>query len=513
MLPLVVALNVAGTVAVEDRTEVRGRVVRSPRVDDFGQPRVGADGQFLKNDSKTAVVSDLETDPVGRLRLARTDDALTLAYAPRIVLANFGNAGAAQGGETTVDLIHRPMLTLEAQLDPRTRMAVNSLVQFGSTTPGTLLLPERWNGEDRPPIPRAFPVLPFAKQTFLAIYAAAGVARQLSPRWSATLSAFYITFGQPTQAGRIAAGGTTYLQNPGVNLEFEYRHRATDTFLFNMAPQVNIVQATPIETTNEGIPLGADNLPLYDVNGIREVNGTPVEAKRVNRQAPNTYQLLLEARYRKQLYRLTTYELAAGANILQQTIPRAIVPTFANNPDGTPVLNPDGTPQTEVRDNPFGLLGRTPGTVAPSNTRFNVLPVGEVLINQGFAASNAQGRLIAFSRADAWLNTVSGEISARSATVAAVNLDFGLDALRAQIAFVQSLPLSESTTAFRQVITELAYQRELTRSWFFDVGARLGYQDAEVFKNRVDPALSFSSQFLQPGAFAGIAWRPLPAKL
>ncbi len=509
MLPLVVALNVAATVAIEDRTEVRGRVVRSPRIDKTTRlPFVDAQGNFVENNSKSALVMDLETDPVARLRVAHAEDAFTLGYAPRVVVANFGGAGAAQNGETTLDLIHRPQLTLEKQLDPRNRLAVNALVQFGSTTPGTLLLPERWNGEDRPAIPRAFPVLPFNKQTFLSVYAAAGLVHVFSPRLVGTISAFYITFGQPTQAGRIAAGGTTYLQNPGVNAELEYKIKPTDTLLFNVSPQVNIVQATPPETDNDDVQLAAaDGLPLYDQNGIRQgADGNDLLPKYVNRKAPNTYQILLEARYRKQLRRLTTYELAAGANILQQTIPQALVPSG--------LVDANNVAIRKTVDNPFGLLGREPGTAAQDETRFNVLPVGEALINQGFAASNAQGRFIAFTRADAWLNTVSGEISARSATVAALNLDFGLDALRAQAAFVQSLPLSQSTTFFRQIITEVAYERELTRSWFFDVGARLGFQDAVITKP--EPELQrtgFKTTFLQPGAFVGVAWRPLPAKL
>lgn len=509
MLPLVVALNVAATVAIEDRTEVRGRVVRSPRIDKKTElPFVDPKGNFVENNNKSALVMDLETDPVARLRVAHAEDAFTLGYAPRVVVANFGGAGGAQNGETTLDLIHRPQLTLEKQLDPLNRFAANGLVQFGSTTPGTLLLPERWNGEDRPAIPRAFPVLPFNKQTFLSIYAAAGLVHVFSPRLVGTISAFYITFGQPTQAGRIAAGGTTYLQNPGVNAELEYKLKPTDTFIFNVAPQLNIVQATPNETDNNDVQLAAaDGLPLYDENGIRkDAQGNDLIAKRVNRKAPNTYQVLLEARYRKQLQRLTTYELAVGANILQQTIPQALVPSGKLDENGAPIL--------KVVDNPFGLLGREPNTAAPSANRFNVLPVGEALLSQGFSTANAQGKLIAFTRADAWLNTVSGEISARSATVAALNLDFGLDALRAQAAFVQSLPLSEATTFFRQVITELSYERELTRSWFFDVGARLGFQDAVITKpDREQGRTGFKTTFLQPGAFVGIAWRPLPAKL
>ncbi len=510
MLPLVVALNVATTVGIEDRTEVRGRLVQSPRVDRATQqPRTNPDGTYIDNDNKSALVMDLETDPVARVRVAHQFDSFTLAYAPRIVVANFGGAGSAQNGETTLDFIHRPLLTLQKQIDPLTHFALNGLVQFGTTTAGTLLLPERWNGEDRPAIPRAFPVLPFNSQTFLSIYAAAGVQHQFSPRVTATVSAFYITFGQPTQAGRIAAGGSTYLQNPGVALELEYRHRPTDTFLFNVSPQLNIVQASPVETDPNGQPLAAvDGALLYGANGIREdAQRNPLLPKYVNRKAPNTYQVLLEARYRKQLRRLTGFELAAGANILQQSLPQALVPTGN--------LDPSGQPELRQVQNPFGLLGRgLPGRDAPNDNRFNVLPVGEALINQGFAASNAQGRFIAFTRADAWLNTVSGDISARNATVAALNLDFGLDAVRAQAAFVQSLPLSEATTFYRQVITEIAYERELTRSWFFDVGARLGYQDAEVTKRNDELGIvGFRTSFFQPGAFAGIAWRPLPAKL
>ena len=509
MLPLVVALNVAATLGVEDRTEVRGRAVQSPRVDDqTHQPRTNEDGSYKTNDSKTAVVLDAETDPVGRLRVYHEDDAMTLAYAPRIAIANFGGGGSPQGGQTTFDVIHRPLLTLEKQIDPLNRFVLNGLMQFGTTTPGTLLLPDRWNGEDRPAIPRAYPVLPFAKQTFLSIYAAAGVAHAFSPRLLMTVSAFYITFGQPTQAGRIAAGGTTYLQNPGVGLELDYKASATDTLVFNVSPQVNIVQATPFETDNDGNALAVvDGKPLDDPATGKprlDANNLPLASKHVNRKAPNTYQVYLEGRYRKQLSRLTSYELAVGANVIQQSIPQALVPagTDANQ-----------TPLFQTVDNPFGLLGRTPATVAKTKNDFNVLPVGEALLNQGFSTANAHGRLIAFTRADAWLNTVSGSISARNANVAAVNLDFGLDALRAQIAFVQSLPLSSQTTFFRQVITEISYERELTKSWFFDVGARAGYQDAEITKREVGVTNGFRTSFFQPGAFAGIAWRPLPAKL
>ena len=527
MLPLVVALNVAGTVAIEDRTEVRGRIVNSPRVGADQRPRVDENGAALTNDNKSAIVMDVETDPAVRLRAAHKEDSFTLAYAPRIVVANFGNAGAAQGGETTLDLIHRPLLTGELQISPRTRFVLNSLVQFGSTTAGTLLLPERWDGQDRPAIPRAFPVLPFAKQTFLSIYAAAGLSHQFTPKLTGTVSAFFITFGQPTQAGRIASPGSTYLQNPGVNLELEYKARPTDTFIFNAAPQLNIIQASPIETTADGENIGIDGRPLFVPNA--ETTGLPFDTvatgaapRYVNRNYPNTWQVLLEARYRKQVRRLTSYELALGANILQTSIPQTAIRTFEyvdinGNRGGVPASVADDARRNglaegrleqgeQVVADPFGLLARSPAQRRPADNRFNLLPVGEALINHAFAASNAQGRLIAFSRVDAWLNTISGEIAARSATVAALNLDFGLDSVRAQAAFVQSLPLTQNTTFFRQVITELAYERELTKSWFFDIGARLGYQNAQVFGD-------FSSKFLQPGAFAAVSWRPLPAKL
>lgn len=532
MLPLVVALNVAGTVVIEDRTEVRGRVVNSPRIDPATKlPRVDPTTQGpLPNDNKSALVMDVETDPRASFRVDNAKDALTLTYAPRVVVANFGNAGAAQNGETTLDLIHRPMLTGELQIDPRNRFVVNGLLQFGTTTAGTLLLPERWDGEQRPNVPRAFPVLPFNKQTFLSIYAAAGIAHQFSPRFSATLSAFYITFGQPTQRGRIEAGGTTYLQNPGVNLELEYKASQTDAFIFNVAPQVNIVQASPVEVNQDGQEIGADGrllvLPNTDTadNLYDQLDRQAVGRRFVNRTAPNTYQVLLEARWHKDLERTTYLELAAGGNLLQQSVPRAAIRRFTLGQFDVPPSVADdaisrlqpgqaGPVQDErVVDDPFKLIARNPGQSRSSKNFFNLLPVGEVLISHGFATSSAKGRLIAFNRADAWLNTVSGEIGARNTLVAALNFDFGLDALRAQAAFVKSLPLSEKTTEFTQVITEVAYQRELTRSWFFDIGARVGFQDAVTFKNPVNEALSLRSQFFQPGAFVGIAWRPLPAK-
>ena len=511
MLPLVVALNVATTVGIEDRTEVRARAVNSPRVvadpvTKINQPRTDPNGDFVENDSKTALVMDLETDPVVRVRTYHEDNAFTLAYAPRIALANFGGAGAAQGGKTTVDLVHRPLLTLEQQIDPLNRFVLNGLVQFGRTTPGTLLLPDRWNGEDRPAIPRAFPVLPFNPQTFLSIYAAAGITHTFSPRLNLTLSAFYITFGQPTEAGRIAAGGTTYLQNPGANLEVEYKTSSTGALVFNVAPQVNIVQATVVETDNTGNQLATDGGVLYDGTGVRKgPDGKALGPKFLNRAAPNTYQLYFEARYRKRLERLTAIEVALGANLIQQTLPQALLPTGK--------LNPDGTPQTHQVDNPFNILGRDAATKRPDKNNVNVLPVAELLVSRGFSTASAQGRLIAYTRADAWLNTVSGNIGARSATVAALNLDFGLDALRAQAAFVQSLHVTDLTNDFRQVIAELSYERELTKSWFFDVGARAGYQAAQVTAPEEGVTKGFKTSFFQPGAFAGVAWRPLPAKL
>lgn len=548
MLPLVVALNVAGTVVIEDRTEVRGRLVNSPRIDKATQQPVvdPATGRPKADDNKTAIVMDLETDPKVGMRVDNAKDALTISYGPRVVVANFGNAGAAQNGATTLDLIHRPMLTGELQIDPRNRFVVNGLLQFGTTTAGTLLLPERWNGEDRPNIPRAFPVLPFNKQTFLSIYAAAGLAHQFSPRLTGTISAFYITFGQPTQQGRIDAGGSTYLQNPGVNLELEYKASQTDTFVFNVAPQINIVQASPIEVNQDGQQIGKDGnllvLPNTNTAGelFDQLDRAAVGPRYVDRTAPNTYQVLLEARWHKDVRRPTYFELAAGGNLLQQSLPQAAIRTFtyngpvcdangANCNPGTadvppsvadnagPQLRPEQnitlTQGERVVDDPFNLIARNPGQSRPAKNFFNLLPVGEVLLSHSFATASAKGRLIAFDRADAWLNTVSGEIGARNALVAALNFDFGLDALRAQAAFVKSLPLSDKTTEFTQVITELSYERELSRSWFFDVGARLGFQDAVTFKNPVDESLSLRSQFLQPGAFVGVAWRPLPAKL
>lgn len=508
MLPLVVALNVTGTISIEDRTEVRGRLVQSPEVGAGGLVTSTSDPQSYNN--KTSMVLDLETDPVGRLRLEGRNglDALTIAYAPRIVLANYTGQGTDQGADpnnpTTIDLIHRPMLSLEKQIAPRDRFVLNGLLQYGSTTAGTLLLPERWNGQDRPQLPRAYPVLPFAKQTFLSIYAAAGLAHQFSNTLTGQISAFYITFGQPTKQGRIDTGGTTYLQNPGVYGELEWRASNTDTLLFGVAPQVNLVQASPVNVDANGQVIDASGRLPVDPNYDATKPGY------ANKLVPPTYQLLLEARWRKQLERLTNLELAVGTNLLYQSIPRARVDSFL----GGPVAIRDGTgantPATRIADDPFGFLSNR----AAADTRFNLLPVGEALISQGFSSGTAQGRLIAFTRADAWLNTVSGEISARSSTIGAVNLNFGLDALRGQIAFVQSLPLSEATTFFRQVIVEAAYQREITKEWFIDFGARAGYQDAVLVNQRfLAPGQNAPhARMFQPGAFVGVAWRPLGAK-
>lgn len=508
MLPLVIAMNVTGTISIEDRTEVRGRLVQSPEVGAGGLVTSTSDPESYNN--KTSMVLDLETNPVGRLRLEGRNglDALTIAYAPRIVLANYTGQGAGQGADpkdpTTIDLIHRPLLTLEKQLAPRDRFVLNGLLQYGSTTAGTLLLPERWNGQDRPQLPRAYPVLPFAKQTFLSIYAAAGLAHQFSNTVTGQLSVFYITFGQPTKQGRIDTGGTTYLQNPGVYGEVEWRASNTDTFLFGLAPQVNLVQASPVSVTPQGEVIDANGLlpgdPNYDAN----------KPSYSNKLVPPTYQLLLEARWRKQLERLTSIELAVGTNLLYQSIPRARVASFL----GGPLAVRDGagneTPATRVVDDPYSFLAER----ARPDTRFNLLPVGEAQISQGFSSGTAQGRLIAFTRADAWLNTISGEISARSSTVGAINLNFGLDALRAQLAFVQSLPLSEATTFFRQVIVEAAYEREITKEWFIDVGARAGYQDAVLVNERflAPGQVAPHARMFQPGAFVGVAWRPLGAK-
>jgi hypothetical protein len=446
-------MDVASVVTLEDRTELRGRIVE-------GTP-----------------VMDVETDPRVTLRVSRRNDrdAVTLAYLPRLVLTNFAGEAAdsaapgviADDDTRQIDLLHQGNLLLESQASSRTKFFSNNFIQYGKTSISTLLVQPRWNGEDRPALPRPFPLNPRVRFNLLALNLGGGVFHFITPRWSIQPSVFYQTWGGPDFEARKRLN---YLQNPGVSIESTYALRPTDDLIFLVQPQVNVFTTTLIDQDTNGAQLAEDGTLFKD-----PTKQTP---RYVSRDGAPLFQVLAEARLRHRFSTLVTGEAAFGANATSQKRP--------DNPL-----------------DPFDFRG------GPQTTNTRIFPMAEVLANAGFKTSFARGRVVAYTRLGSWLNLLTGDIQARTEHVAAASFAFGRTVLRAQTAFMITLP--GETFAFRQVIGELGMERRFTPELALDLGVRVGQQTATVanFARQAptDPETVETSS-VQPGAFVGFSYQP-----
>jgi hypothetical protein len=450
-------MDTASTLVFEDRTEIRGRIFESK------------------------AVIDAETDPKLALRTSRRSglDAVTLAYFPRLVLTNaFGGAQpAAEPGVIVdddaqkLDLLHQGNVLFEYQASPRTKFFSNNLVQYGQASISTLLVQPRWNGEDRPQLPRPFPTNPRVRFDLLSLNLQAAFFHMITPRWSIQPSVFYLTWGGPNFETRKRLN---YLENPGISIESTYSATPTDDFVALLQPQLNSFTTTVIEEDATGAQLANDGKLLQD-----QATQTPSFVSRVGKPV---FQVYGEARYRHKFTSLVLGEVAFGTNVTSQVRP----------------------------DDPLDPFNFKDGT---SSTQTRVLPVVEVLTNAGFKTRFARGRIVAFSRLGSWLNLLTGEIQPRTEHVGAASLIFGKTSVRAQLAFMVTLPGEKY--GFRQITGELGMEQRFSKEWALDLGIRFGQQTAEVTnfarKTAAEPEIIERSS-VQPGAFVGVTFQPRAVK-
>lgn len=446
-------MDVASLVTVEDRTELRGRITEG-----------------------TAVL-DAETDPRATLRVTRRSglDGVTVAYLPRLVFTNFAGEAVEQTDPGVIldddtrklDLLHQANVLFESQLSPRTKLFSNNFVQYGQASISTLLVQPRWNGEDRPALPRPFPNNAKARFDLLSLNLGAGGFHFITPRWSIQPSVFFQTWGGPNFEARKRLN---YLQNPGISLESTYSVRSTDDLLFLLQPQVNVFTTTVINQDTNGAQLSTDGTPFTDP--------TKQAPAYVSRDAAPMLQLVGESRFRHRFTSLVSGEVAAGANITSQTRP-------------------------EDPLDPYNFRG------GPKTTQTRVFPMVEVLANAGFKTSFARGRVVAFSRLGSWLNLLTGDVQSRTEHVGAASLTFGRTVLRAQAALLITLP--GITFAFRQVTAELGMEQKFTPELGLDFGVRMGQQTALVpnyAKQAATDPDTLETSNLQPGGFIGFTYQP-----
>ena len=387
------------------------------------------------------VVADVETDPQLKYKVeARHDlDAFSVNYSPRVVFTNL--AGPDGGVDSRqLDWIHRGGGALQWRLDPRTSLLLAGTLTYGTTSIGTLLIQPRWNGEDRPGSPQPFPKPGIARFEMMASYVSLGVFHQVTPRLSIQPGFIFITYGAPSFEGR---KNLPYLENPALKFELNYAMSPRDDFAFEVQPQVNLFTGTQEVTPGKFAELSAP--PLYQVYG--------------------------ESRFKHRFAPLVSGEVSGGASVTVQD--RSTDPNDLYN----------------IKNGPTAVAT-------------NVYPIAELGFIAGFQSGyNSRGKLHIYSRLNPWLNSLTGEVLRRVDNVAALSIGFGRNSVRAQAAFLVVLP--NEAQAFHQLVGELGYERKIGDEWAVDLGARVGYQVADL----PTPVTT-----VQPGGYVGLTFRPLPAK-
>jgi hypothetical protein len=151
-------------------------------------------------------------------------------------------------------------------------------------------------------------------------------------------------------------------------------------------------------------------------------------------------------------------------------------------------------------------------------TNVQALPYAEALFATGWKYSESKhGEVYVVTRIAPWLNTFVGEAYARSESILGLRMQQGTRGIRTSAAVLYALAPMEQThnefqlpayrRSFFQVYGEFAFEQKLDRTWTVDVGARVSLQEAAAL-NPYSP-----SRILQPGAFLGVRWAPLPTKL
>ncbi|MFO0665215.1 MAG: hypothetical protein U0174_14770 [Polyangiaceae bacterium] len=449
MLPLL--FNVLQTIAVEDRTEVRARAVDSE------------------------LVADVETDPRAQYKAEWKNglDAFSLYYGPRIVFTNFTGTEPAAGVDNDVrqlDYLHRGGGALQLRLAPLTSVALTGNVTYGKASLGTILIQPRWNGEDRPAAPLPFPQIGPRRLEVLSSFSSANVFHQVSPRLWIQPGFVFVTYGAPTFEGQKVQ---PYLENPALRFELNYSMSPRDDFNFEIQPQVNLFTST-------------QEIPEFDASGKAKDPEVDAQGNRVkpatfeSRTAPPLYQTYAEARFKHHFSELVSAELSGGTSFTVQD--RSILKEDLYN----------------VKRN-------------PTQIETQVYPIAEVAFIAGFRPSTGtRGRFYGYSRLNPWLSSLTGEVLRRVDNVLALSITAGRNTFRAQGAVAITLP--NELQPYRQVTGELGYERRVSPEFSLDVGARIGYQVADL-PNFAKGGVLEEVSTVQPGGYVGIAYRPLPLKL
>ena len=284
MFPLLLA-DVQQTVTIEVRDETRGRMVQTSGV--LVAP-LSKEASFSPTAKTRIFVVDNELQPLIKYKAntAGKRTSLTLQYNPRLVFTNLagkdepyslvytGDRLASDAGK--LDTVHQGLLLWEHQIEPRTRVAFVISGLYGSASANTLVVPQRWDGEGLPAMPRAVPLIPQIRFDILGGYANLAFGHALSTRTQIQLQLYAMSYGTPTSEGREFF--PTY-RNAGLMATLVHSLTRRDDLEVSISPEVTQTQ-----------PVGAPH--------------------------PDAYTSFAWARYRRKFNDRTRAEIAAGGSLV-----------------------------------------------------------------------------------------------------------------------------------------------------------------------------------------------------
>jgi hypothetical protein len=454
VLPFLLPLaDVSHSATLEVRAETRGRLVENRLAGDKAGSGTFLDGELAPKGTYAAVANNGKTN-------------LQLSYAPRIVWQN------AFGSQGTFDTAHRQALLFQHKVSGRTLFTVASQMQYANLTLPTLLVQPRWDGGDRPPTPLGFP-LPAPSIEVLSSYTSVGFYHAVSPRFHLQPSLYLNTYGGLDFEGR---KNNPYLQNPALRIEGTYSITPTDDFIFDVQPQMNVFTQVVPQQNRIGQLIATDGRPL---NAQRPAGAPEPEVRFVQLTGNPLLQLFGTGRYRHRFSPYTVLEAEAGVSATAQEWSKNEADPF-NQRGGTKSIDVQGYPVAELY----------------ARTEFGT-------------SSTVKGKTVVYTHLGPAINNITGTILRRIDNVFAFSATFQKNTILAQAAFLVSLPGEEFL--FRQVVGELAYSRKITPDFGFDIGVRVGVQDARLRPIQPDaPQREFSA--VQPGFYLGLNYRAPESK-
>jgi hypothetical protein len=417
MFPIVLQADVAATLAVEDRTEVRARYIRA----------VGSSQNLNEG------VADVETDPLLRFQAKTARTAFTMQYAPRLIFTNlFGDGkgfeilgkGVVPGDTRKFDHVQQLTLSGEYQFDSRTRIAVLANGSYGQASTASLLVQPRWLNDGAPPAPRPLPIVPKLRLEVVSAYGYVGAAHFLSRNWLFLPSANLVVYGGPTLAAREFL---PFLVNPWIDLAFKGTPTKKDEVEFGLQPQFSKSQ------TSAGTAGGNLTSVVF----------------------PTIYQVNTTARYRHRFDKYSRVEIAGGGSVLGQSL-------SAEDASGT-----DRKKGLNVSLLPFGEALAGTGWAFSETRKGELVFVTRVApwLNTFVGEAYARSESILGLRVSEGRNAIraTGAVLVALAPKEKLKDEFNLPAYR---------------RSFFQVFGEFAFERKLNRELTADIGARLSLQEA-----------------------------------